>query len=129
MKLGLSAARSVPSPHTQPHAIDRIDRFVDGEVILIDTDAARFTFIVGDGSTNAGTLAGGHLYDPVAALLVGSFSDNRDDEDDEGTRGLHVGATALFFMTSDETRCLHRVGVLGLSRIRHHDIAYEDRRQ
>ncbi|HSO40580.1 MAG TPA: hypothetical protein VLT33_48970 [Labilithrix sp.] len=125
MKLGLSAARSAPSPHTQPLAIDRIDRFVDGEVILIDTDAARFTFIIGDGSTSAGTLAGGHLYDPVAALLVGSLSDNRG----EATPGLRVGGTALFFMTSDEIRCLHRVGVLGLSRIRDRgDPGYEERR-
>ena len=126
MKLGLSAARSVPSPHTQPHAVERIDRFVDGEVILIDTDAARFTFIVDDGSRSTGTLAGGHFYDPVGALLVGSFSDAAPQE---GTTGLRVGGTALFFMTSDPTRSLQRLGVLRLSRLHNRsETAYEERR-
>jgi hypothetical protein len=113
MKLGIGAPRSTASFQAEARLFDTIDRFANGDVILIDTAVTRFTFIVGDAATNTGTLAGGDLYDPVAALLVGSVRERGR----EGTVGLRVAGTALFYVDAGASGYLQRIPVERLSRL------------
>ena len=113
MKRSLGTPRPADVVPTTPRLLQRIDRLIGGDVIVIDTDATRYTFIVHEPMSGVGTLGGGRFYDPVAAVLVGSVSSRSTDY----APGLSVGWHAVFALTRGDRDEAHRVEVRSLRRL------------
>lgn len=97
MKLGIISGPPTFSRLISFVDVPRVEHFVDGDVVLIDTSLTRYTFMVRRAGTCAGTLGGGDFYDPVWAVLLGrpgALGKTRASH-------LQVGSEALFQVSVD----------------------------
>lgn len=115
MKLGIISGPPTFTPPIASADVSRVERFTNGDVILIDTRLTRYTFIVRRARTCAGTLAGGDFYDPVWAVLLGRSASTEV----ERAAHLQVGSEARFHVSVEGSLRLHAIpDVVRLKKVR-----------